>query len=308
MKQLHQKDILLIHDEVKKALGHKKAVVALESAVITHGLPRPQNFQTAFSMENAVRSENATPATICLMHGKIRVGLDQDELVQLSKEDAAVKVSLRDIAGVICKKMSGGTTVAATMAAARMANIQVFATGGIGGVHLDSINDISADLPMLAKTPMIVVCSGAKSILDLPATREYLETFAVPLIGFQTEELPAFFSVKSGLRVDFRFDSPQEIAEFARTHWSLGLQSAILVAVPPPPENAIDHEIIDQAIAGALKLARKEKISGSAVTPFLLKKVNEATQEKSMAVNIDLLINNARIAGKIASSLSEMIT
>jgi pseudouridine-5'-phosphate glycosidase len=199
--------------------------------------------------------------------------------------------------------MTGGTTVAATMAAAMMANIRVFATGGIGGVHRDTVFDISADLPMLAKTPMLVICSGAKSILDLPATREYLETQAIPVIGYQTDELPAFFSTDTGLKVDYRLEDPGEIASFAKTHWALGFFSAVLVTVPPPQDKAIDSAEIDQAISGALREAKREKVTGSAVTPYLLKKVNEATHAKSMAVNTALLKNNARIAGEIAVSL-----
>jgi pseudouridine-5'-phosphate glycosidase len=296
-------DYVQISNEVQQALSNKKAVVALESTVITHGLPHPTNLNTALAMEAAVRAANAVPATIALMDGKIRVGLSEDELSTLASSDTAIKVSVRDIAGVISKKMTGGTTVAATMAAAMMANICVFATGGIGGVHRDTVFDISADLPMLAKTPMLVICSGAKSILDLPATREYLETQAIPVIGYQTDELPAFFSTDSGLKVDYRLEDPGEIASFAKTHWALGFFSAVLVTVPPPQDKAIDSAEIDQAISGALREAKREKVTGSAVTPYLLKKVNEATHAKSMAVNTALLKNNARIAGEIAVSL-----
>lgn len=300
-------DYVQIRDEVKQALSRKEAVVALESTVITHGLPYPTNLNTALAMEAAVRAANAVPATIALMEGMIRVGLSEDELTTLASWDTAIKVSVRDIAGVISKKMTGGTTVAATMAAAMMANIRVFATGGIGGVHRDSVFDISADLPMLAKTPMLVICSGAKSILDLPATREYLETQAIPVIGYQTDALPAFFSTDSGLKVDYRMDDPGEIASFARTHWALGFSSAVLVTVPPPQEMAIDSAEIDRAISSALLEAKREKVSGSAVTPYLLKKVNEATQAKSMVVNTALLENNARIAGEIAVRLSKPV-
>ena len=299
---------IIIKNEVNKALTLKKAVVALESAVITHGLPRPINFQTARSMEEAVRSENAAPATICLWEGQIRVGLDHEEIEMLANNDDAIKISLRDIAGVINNKMNGGTTVAATMAVANIVNISVFATGGIGGVHRDSCFDISADLPMLSKTPMLVVCSGAKSILDLPATREYLETYAIPVIGYQTDAMPAFFSTDSGLKVDYRFDTCKDIADFAITHWSLGFPSAVLVTVPPPKDKAIDNDIINSAISEALIQAKSAQITGAAITPFLLKRVNEITESKSMAVNIALLVNNSHIAGKLAFYLSEMAT
>ena len=305
MKDLNM-DYVQISDEVRQALSKKGAVVALESTVITHGLPHPINLQTALAMETAVRAANAVPATIALMDGIIRVGLSEQELTSLAACDTASKVSVRDFAGVILKKKTGGTTVAATMAAAMMANIRVFATGGIGGVHRDSVFDISADLPTLSKSPMLVICSGAKSILDLPATREYLETQAIPVVGFQTDAFPAFFSTDSGLKVDYRLEDPGEIASLAKTHWAFGFSSAILVTVPPPEEKALESEEIDQAISGALDEAKREKITGSAVTPYLLKKVNEATNRKSMAVNTALLENNAHVAGEIAVCLSKM--
>jgi len=300
-------NFISINNEVSEALSQKKAVVALESAVITHGLPHPTNLQTALAMEKAIRSAHAIPTTICLMDGQIRVGLDEKDLSMLAYCDTAIKISVRDIAGAISKKLSGGTTVAATIAIANMVHIRVFATGGIGGVHRESCFDISADLPMLTKTPIIVVCSGAKSILDLPATREYLETQAIPVIGYQTDILPAFFSTDSGLKVDYRLDNPDEIARFAKMHWSLGFSSAVLVTAPPPHDKAIDSEEIDHVITKALLEAKRERISGSSLTPFLLKKVNELTHSKSMIVNTALLENNAQLAARIAVSLGKIV-
>jgi len=281
--------------------------VALESAVITHGLPRPKNLETAIEMENAVRAEGADPATICLYKGEIKIGLSQDELTDLAYSDHAKKISIKDISGAKIAGLMGGTTVAATITIAYLNHIRVFATGGIGGVHRGGYFDISADLPALAANPVIVVCSGAKSILDLPATREYLETMAIPVIGYQTNEFPAFYSRNSGLSVDFRMDEISPIVKFAYTHWSLGLKTSVLVTVPPPEENALPKEYIDDAISRALVEANERGVSGSEITPFLLSKINDITQEKSMAANISLLINNARVAGKIAATMGKTI-
>ena len=228
-----------ISADIERALRLNQPIVALESAVITHGLPFPQNLQLARDMEATIRREGATPATIALLDGKIRVGLTDEELARLSQASSPLKVSHRDFATAIVKKASGGTTVAGTMLAANNSGIKVFATGGIGGVHKEGVFDISTDLRALAETPMIVVCAGAKAILDLPATLEYLETMGVPVAGYQTDEFPAFYSRESGLKVSVRLDSPQEIVDFANAHWSLGMRSAVLVANPIPETEAI---------------------------------------------------------------------
>ncbi|HMV28100.1 MAG TPA: pseudouridine-5'-phosphate glycosidase, partial [Anaerolineales bacterium] len=225
--------------EVSRALTMGAPIVALESTVITHGLPQPQNLELARNMEQQVRDAKATPATVAVLDGKIRLGISDEELVRLSESQSTLKVSHRDFATAIVKKVNGGTTVAGTMLAANMSGIKVFATGGIGGVHKESAFDISTDLKALAETPMVVVCAGAKAILDLPATMEYLETMGVPVIGYKTDEFPAFYSRESGLNVSARLDSPDEIAEFAKAHWSLGLRSAILVTNPVPEADAI---------------------------------------------------------------------
>jgi len=291
---------LIFSNEVNQALAEKKPIVALESTVITHGLPKPKNLETARLMENAVREESAVPATICFLKGKIHVGLSSEELERLANSESAIKISRRDIAGAISKHLDGGTTVSGTMTIANLAGIKIFATGGIGGVHRGDRMDISADLPTLSKIPVIVVCSGAKSILDLPKTREYLETEGVPIIGFQTDELPAFYSPTSGLKVDFRFDDPKEIADFAKTHWDLGLSTAILVTVPPPAEYSLPSDYMDEMINLALSEADDRQITGAATTPFLLNRISKQTGMRSLEANVALLENNAHVAGRIA--------
>ena len=287
-------------NEVEQALKDNKPVVALESTVITHGLPRPENLETARAMEKAVRDESAIPATICFLKGEIHAGLNNDELETLANSVKAIKVSRRDIAGAILKRLDGGTTVSGTMTIADMAGIKVFATGGIGGVHRGNHMDISADLPTLSKIPIIVVCSGAKSILDLSGTREYLETEGVPVIGYQTDELPAFYSPTSGLKVDFRFDKLKEIAEFAKIHWGMGLSSAILVTVPPPADSSLPADYMEEMINLAISEAGDRQITGAATTPFLLDRISKQTDQRSLKSNMDLLVNNAHIAGQIA--------
>lgn len=291
---------LIFSNEVNQALAEKKPIVALESTVITHGLPKPKNLETARLMENAVREESAVPATICFLKGKIHVGLSSEELERLANSESAIKISRRDIAGAISKHLDGGTTVSGTMTIANLAGIKIFATGGIGGVHRGDRMDISADLPTLSKIPVIVVCSGAKSILDLPKTREYLETEGVPIIGFQTDEFPAFYSQTSGLKVDFRFDDPKEIADFAKTHWDLGLSTAILVTVPPPAEYSLPSDYMDEMINLALSEADDRQITGAATTPFLLNRISKQTGMRSLEANVALLENNAHVAGRIA--------
>lgn len=279
-------------------------LVALESTVITHGLPRPQNLQLARDMERTVRENGATPATIAVLDGKIRVGLTDAQLEQLATAENVRKISRRDFATAILKKEGGGTTVAGTMFAAHKAGIKVFATGGIGGVHEVETFDISADLQALADTPMIVVCAGAKAILDLPATLEYLETMGVPIIGYQTDEFPAFYSHESGLPVSARLDTPQEVADFAKAHWELGLKSAVLVCQPPPAATALPRQAVERAIQQARQEAAEKNFHGQELTPFLLQRLAELTDGASLRANLDLLLNNARLAARIACAYS----
>jgi pseudouridine-5'-phosphate glycosidase len=286
--------------EVKEAIEKHLPLVALESTVITHGLPMPKNLEVARALEDSVKSGGAVPATIAILNGEIHIGLEVEELDHLASSRTVAKVSRRDIAGTLLKKYDGGTTVSGTMTLAEMAGLKIFATGGIGGVHRGNWMDVSADLPTLGCLPLIVVCSGAKSILDLPATREYLETSGVPVLGYRVEEFPAFYSKESGLKVDYRVDTPGEIAEFAKLHWDLGLASAVLVTVPVPDEFAIPTDEMDQSINQALEDMEKKGISGAASTPFLLAKVSELTGERSLRSNVALLKNNARVAGEIA--------
>lgn len=292
-----------VSTEVSRALTMGAPIVALESTVITHGLPQPQNLELARNMEQQVRDAKATPATVALLDGKIRLGISDEELIRLSESQSTLKVSHRDFATAIVKKVNGGTTVAGTMLAAHMSGIKVFATGGIGGVHKESSFDISTDLKALAETPMVVVCAGAKAILDLPATMEYLETMGVPVVGYKTDEFPAFYSRESGLKVSARLDSPQEIAEFAKAHWSLGLRSAILVTNPVPETDAIPTSEMEPIIAQASAEAVEKGIHGQALTPFLLGRISELTKGKSLKSNLALLLNNARLAGEIANEM-----
>jgi pseudouridine-5'-phosphate glycosidase len=295
-------EILIKSNEVKRALNISLPIVALESTVLTHGLPRPQNLQLAHDMERAVREQGATPATIGFLDGCLHIGLSESELERLANEKDAYKVGPRDFATVITQEACGGTTVAGTMFACRLSNIKVFATGGIGGVHREMGTDISADLQALATIPMIVVCAGAKAILDLPATLEYLETMSVPVIGFGTDEFPAFYSRESGLGVSHRIDSPPHIVEFARTHWMSGLQSAVLVVNPIPAANAIRRTEMEPVIERASREAKDQRIHGKELTPFLLKRISELTKGESMKSNLALLLNNARLAAQIAKA------
>ena len=293
--------------EVLHALTAKLPVVALESAVITHGLPRPYNLSLAQDMEQEIRKEGCIPATIAVMEGEIKIGLSGDELEHLANEDNVVKISRRDFAAAITKKLRGGTTVAGTLFAAQRAGIRVFATGGIGGVHPEPDYDISADLPTLADTPMIVVCAGAKAILDLPATLEYLETMSVPVVGYQTDEFPAFYSRQSGLKTSLRLDTSEEIAQYARAYWELGCSSAVLVTQPPPQGTALPHEAVDGFIRQAQQEALQKGIHGQALTPFLLGRLATLTNNATLKANLDLLINNARLAARIARALHPQI-
>ncbi len=289
--------------EVARAREFGAPVVALESAVITHGLPYPENVHTAQDMEAEVRKLGITPATIAVLDGAVRVGLGQAELERLATERGLRKVSPRDLAPMVLRKESGGTTVAGTLFAAHTVGIKVFATGGIGGVHRDPRWDVSADLPQLAKTPLVVVCSGAKAILDVPGTLEYLETLGVPILGYQTDTFPLFYTRTSRLPVPARVETPEEVIGFAQAHWALGLESAVLVAVPPPFEVALPEEQLAEAIRQALDEARQERLRGQQVTPFLLGRVSELTGRASLRANLGLLRNNARVAAEIARAM-----
>jgi len=297
------KEILSFSSDVNRALRASLPIVALESTVLTHGLPRPQNLQLARDMERAVREEGATPATIGFLDGYLHIGMTDAELKRLANEKDTYKVGPRDYASVITNLGNGGTTVAGTMLACKHAGIKIFATGGIGGVHRESNFDISADLPALATLPMIVVCAGAKAILDLPATFEYLETMGVPVVGYATDEIPAFYSRDSGLDVSENLDNPQDLVDFAKAHWNTGLQSAVLVVNPVPKHEAIPMSEMEPIIKKANREAHDQEIHGKDLTPFLLKRINELTNGKSMRANLALLVNNARLAANIAKSL-----
>ena len=298
--KLHLPESFRIHPDVGYALSHGKPVVALESAVITHGLPRPVNLELARSMENIIREQGAIPATISMIDGMMVIGTSHDELNLLAENDAIIKISPRNIGVAISQKLSGGTTVAATLIAARTAGIRVFATGGIGGVHRGNPSDVSADLNELAHSPVVVICAGVKAILDIPATLEALETRGVPVFGYRTDDFPAFYTRKSGLSVDFRLETARDAHEIARAHWDAGCTSSLLVCNPIPAEDELDKARIDDAIDKAVESARREGITGAALTPFLLDKLNKATSGKSLKANLALLENNARLAAEIA--------
>jgi pseudouridine-5'-phosphate glycosidase len=293
-----------ISHEITRALGLSLPVVALESTVVTHGLPRPQNLSLARDMESSVREEGAVPATIGVLKGRVRVGMSEADLDELASDPKPRKVSLRDFASAAVKKENGGTTVAGTMFVAQQAGIKVFATGGIGGVHRESAFDVSTDLQALASIPMIVVCAGAKAILDLPATLEYLETMAVPVVGYQTEAFPAFYSRDSELKVGVKLETPDEIVRLAKAHWDLGMHSAVLVAQPVPAGDEIPKSEMDYFIIKASQEATDKKIHGQELTPFLLQRISELTDGRSVRTNLSLLLNNARLAAQIAKSLA----
>jgi len=299
---------LEISAEVKEALANGKGVVALESTIISHGMPYPQNVETALEVERIVRENGAVPATIAILSGKLKVGLSLEEIEVLGKSKDVTKVSRRDIPFIVAGKGNGATTVAATMIIAALAGIKVFATGGIGGVHRGAPEtfDISADLQELAKTDVAVICAGAKSILDIGLTLEYLETVGVPVIGYQTKELPAFYTVKSGFQVDYKLDTPKQIAEALKSKWDLGLDGGAVIANPIPEEYAMDYEIITAAIESALTEADEKGIKGKESTPFLLAKVKEITGGKSLNSNIQLVYNNAKLGAEIAAALVKL--
>jgi len=292
----------IISHEINRASTLGLPVVALESTVITHGLPRPQNLSLAHDMETAIRDEGAVPATIGVLNGKVCIGMSDADLDELTNDSKAHKVSLRDFATTAVKKENGGTTVAGTMFAANQANIKVFATGGIGGVHKESAFDISTDLQALAAIPMIVVCAGAKAILDLPATLEYLETMAVPVVGYQTDAFPAFYSRDSGLKTSVNLGTPEEIVKLANAHWGMGMKSAVLVTQPVSGEDEIPKAEMDHFILQASQEAVKKGKRGQELTPFLLGRISELTGGRSLRTNLSLLLNNARLAAQIAKA------
>jgi pseudouridylate synthase len=291
----------LIKPEVSQALQQKKPIVALESTVITHGLPFPENINLASDVEMEIRDQGCIPATIAIIAGNICIGLDRSQLDQLVHTEDLFKISVRDIAPAVISKKSGGTTVAGTLAIAKLAGIKVFATGGIGGVHRNAPFDISADLGQLSRSQLVVVCAGVKAILDIPATLEVLETYGIPVIGYQTSEFPAFYSLSSGLPVSMRIDSAREVALLAQYHWKMGMTGSILVAVPPPADIALESSVVETAIQTALIEAKDKNIHGQSVTPFLLRRVSELTGGASLKANLGLLRNNARVAAEIAN-------
>jgi pseudouridine-5'-phosphate glycosidase len=304
-----QSPFLDISDEVKQALAHGVAVVALESTIISHGMPYPQNVATAHQVEAQVRAHGAVPATIAIVNGRLKAGLsaaDIEQLGRLGRE--VVKVSRRDIPFVVAAGKTGATTVASTMIISAMAGIKVFATGGIGGVHRNAQHtfDISADLQELAQTPVAVVCAGAKSILDLKLTLEYLETQGVPVVGYQTNSLPAFFTRDSEFSVDYRLDTPADIARALHTKWALNLKGGIVIANPIPDAFAMPKEAIAVAVETALAEADAQGISGKESTPFLLARVCELTGGDSLASNIQLVLNNAQLAAQIGVAFRKL--
>ena len=292
--------------EVAQALAGRRPVVALESTIISHGMPYPQNVETALKVEQIIRDNGAVPATIAILGGRLKAGCTREEIEYLGKQGQAVtKASRRDLAVLCARGADGATTVTTTMIIAHLAGIQIFATGGIGGVHrgAETTMDISADLEELAHTPVMVVCAGAKSILDLGLTLEYLETHGVPVLGYGTKELPAFYTRKSGFEVDYQVDSPAELAAIFRASRELGLEGGMLVTNPIPEEYSMDHEVINRAIDEAIAQANAQGIHGKATTPFLLAKVKELTGGDSLDSNIQLVFNNARLAAQTACAL-----
>ena len=299
-------NLLRISTEVSQALARGTAVVALESTIISHGMPYPENVRTALRVEAEVRKHGAAPATIAIIKGQLRAGLSAEDIEELGRSGAEVtKASRRDIPFLLAQGRSGATTVAATMMVAAMAGIRIFATGGIGGVHRGAPQsfDVSADLQELAQTPVAVVCAGIKSILDLGLTLEYLETHGVPVVGYQTDRLPAFFVRESPFPVDYRLDSAAQIAQALALKWQLGLRGGAVIANPIPPAFALAPEQIDGAIAQALAEAQARGIGGKEATPFLLARINELTGGDSLAANIELVLSNARLAAAIAIEL-----
>lgn len=299
---------LIVHPEVKKALAEGLPVVALESTIISHGMPYPKNIEMAKTVSKIIRENGAIPATIAIIDGVLKVGLTTEEIEFLGTSKDIVKASRRDLPFIISKKLNGATTVATTMILANLAGVKVFATGGIGGVHRGAQEtfDISADLQELANTNVAVICAGAKSILDIGLTLEYLETNGVPVVGFQTEEFPAFYTRKSGFGVDYKVESSLEVASALKAKWDLNLKGGMVIGNPIPKEFEMDYDTINNAIESALKESEEKNIAGKKVTPFLLDRVKTITDGKSLDANIELVYNNAKVAAQIAKDLSEL--
>lgn len=297
-----------IHPEVAKALEEGRAVVALESTIISHGMPYPRNVETALKVEEIIRENGAVPATIAILNGRLKVGLTREEIEVLGNGKNIIKTSRRDIPFIIANKANGATTVASTMIIAELAGVKIFATGGIGGVHRGAQEtfDISADLQELAHTNVAVICAGAKSILDIGLTLEYLETQGVPVIGFGTDELPAFYTRKSGFGVDYRVDSADVLARALKAKWDLGLDGGVVIANPIPEQYEMDYDAITNAIQDALKELKEKGIKGKESTPFLLGKVKEITGGASLDSNIELVYNNAKIGAQVAVELAKL--
>ena len=298
-----------VSEEVQKALAEGRPVVALESTIISHGMPYPQNVETALNVEKVVRDNGAVPATIAIIGGKLKVGISKEEIDHLGRKGLnVIKASRRDIPVLAAKGEDGATTVAATMILANLAGVKIFATGGVGGVHrgAETTMDISADLEELAETPVMVVCAGAKSILDLGLTLEYLETKGVTVFGYQSEELPAFYTRKSGFKVDYRMDTPKELADVYKAKEDLGLRGGMLVTNPIPEEYSMDPDMINKSIDEAIEEANRLGIKGKDTTPYLLDKIQKITGGSSLAANIHLVYNNAKLASQIACELSKL--
>lgn len=292
-------------DEVKKAMEEGKAIVALESTIISHGMPYPQNIETAKACEEIIREKGAVPATTAIIGGKIKIGLSDEELEFMATSKDIIKASRRDFAYIVSRGLNGATTVASTIIASRLAGIKIFVTGGLGGVHrhAETTFDISRDLEELASNDIMIVCAGCKSILDIGLTLEYLETKGVPVFGYQTDSMPAFFTRKSEFKVDYNIKNPKEAAEAAKTQWDLGLTGGILLTNPIPEKDSMDEEKINKAIEEALKEAEEKGIHGKETTPFLLSKVLEVTEGKSLEANIALVKNNAKLGAEVAKFL-----
>lgn len=300
------RQLITLSDEVETALNEKRAVVAFESTVIAHGLPRPQNFETAQRLEAIARSNGATPATIAILKGKLAIGLNTEQLTFLAESNDIRKISLRDMPASIARKWDGATTVATTARIAHSVGIQVFVTGGIGGIHRGALPDISADLPELARISMTVVCSGAKIVLDLPATREWLETYGITVVGYGCDEMPAFYCRRSGLNTDVRADSPAEVVDIVRARQLLKLEGATLVTVPVPEEFEVPTYLMQETLDVALFEAERRKIAGKDLTPFLLSSMAEQSRGATLRANIALLENNARVGSEIAVAMSRL--
>src|SRR5438552_2942428 len=297
------KAFLSLSPEVQAALAANQPVVALESTVIAHGLPRPQNLETARRLERIIREAGSLAATIAILDGQLCVGLNDEQIRFVAESKVIAKVSIRNLPLAIAQEWNGATTVASTSWIAHRAGLKVFATGGIGGIHRGLLPDISADLPALASTPIIVVCSGAKIVLDLAATREWLETYGVTVIGYQCDELPAFYSRNSGLPIDVRVDSPEEVAQIFRAQQALGIERALLVTVPVPEEFEVPAVDLERALGEALREAESQHVVGRELTPFLLSRMAQTSKGATLKANIALLENNARVAAQIAAAI-----